>query len=279
MKTEISSVYIDDIECFSPAVAESYAGFSKDWFEVTKQLSENSFWVSARTELLLYLVNKYAPGCHPVKFFELGCATGDFVGQLANQPRFECIGSEIYLQGLAFAKEKFPAVKFIQLDATAPEIPYKEHFDLVGAFDVLEHIENDTCAITNINKLLKKDGKFIVLVPQYKFMWSKLDELVSHKRRYSKKEMFTKLRDDGFEIEFSSSFVFALFPFMLASRMFAKIFDRRTESDEDALKRNVEFPKWVNAIFSAISKLDIYLIRLGIALPFGGTLVVVARKR
>jgi SAM-dependent methyltransferase len=213
-----------------------------------------------------------------VKVLELGCATGDFIGQLANQDGFDCVGSEISLQGLAFATKTFPAVKFIQLDATDPEIPYLDHFHLVGAFDVLEHIEKDTFAIGNVKKLLKKDGIFVITVPQYEFMWSRLDELVHHKRRYSKTEMLSKLIENGFRIEFSSSFVFLLFPFMLAARMAEKLLGKKTEKDDVVYKRNVEFPRWVNSIFGAISKVDIFLIRRGISLPFGGTLIVVARK-
>jgi hypothetical protein len=56
------------------------------------------------------------------------------------------------------------------------------------------------------------------------------------------------------------------------------VIGRKKEDDESAYERNVKFPVWVNTILGVFMKLDIFLIRLGISLPFGGTLVVVASK-
>jgi SAM-dependent methyltransferase len=213
------------------------------------------------------------------KYLEIGCATGEFIRHIVENDKLEITGSEIYLKALVHAQKNFPHVNFIQYDVTRGVIG--EEFDLIAAFDVIEHIENDTAAISNINKMLSKEGFLIVTVPQHQFMWSNLDVILHHKRRYSRRELVTKLQDNGFDISYSTSFLFVLFPLMLISRLFDKGRSRTQpdKSDDSALKKRVHFPHFLNRIFDFFMRIDEMLIGWGISLPFGGTLVVVARKR
>jgi hypothetical protein len=126
--------------------------------------------------------------------------------------------------------------------------------------------------------MLKKDGVLIMSVPQHMFLWSKLDEIVKHKRRYSRRELVAKLKANDFDITFATSFLFTLFPLMLLSRLFDRGGDQ-SPSDERALEKRVKFSGVLNTIFDFLMRIDEGLIRLGASLPFGGTLVVVARKR
>jgi len=109
-------------------------------------------------------------------------------------------------------------------------------------------------------------------------LWGSLDAIVKHKRRYSRKELVTKLEQNGFDVDYSTSFVFVLFPLMLISRMFDRKHDE-SQSDEAALEKRVVFPKILNWMFDLLMRIDETLIRWRVSLPFGGTLVVIARKR
>ena len=142
-------------------------------------------------------------------------------------------------------------------------------------------MENDVAAISNINKMLRKGCSLIISVPQHKLLWSKLDEILKHKRRYSRRGLVTKLQENGFEICRTTSFLFVLFPLMLISRMLDKSRNQpqRDKFDKVALKKRVKFSNSLNIIFDLFMRVDEVLIRLGISLPFGGTLIVVARKR
>jgi SAM-dependent methyltransferase len=210
------------------------------------------------------------------KLLEIGCGTGGFIQNIVDNRDLVITGSEIYLKGLLYAKKKLPDVEFIQFDVTQGEI--RQEFDIIVAFDVLEHIEDDLAAIANINKMLHKGGTFIMTVPQHKFLWSELDEIVKHKRRYSKWELQAKLQQMGFVINYSTSFLFVLFPMMLFSRIFDSWYGK-SQSDKEALEKRVNFPKVLNWIFDHLMRIDEALIRSGISLPFGGTLVVVAGKQ
>ena len=126
--------------------------------------------------------------------------------------------------------------------------------------------------------MLKEDGVLILSVPQHMSLWSNLDEIVKHKRRYSRRELLDKLEANGFEIERVTSFIFILFPLMLISRLLDRDRDQ-SESDQQGLEKRVKFSSFVNATCDIFMRIDEWLIRLGVSLPFGGTLVVVARKR
>ncbi|MCX5830459.1 MAG: class I SAM-dependent methyltransferase [Deltaproteobacteria bacterium] len=275
MSDNLPYTVVEGIRCYSPEVASSYANYPDGGFDLTDKNGESSFWVRSRNRLFKNIVQDNLVATGKTKLLEIGCATGGFIQQIVENEKLEITGSEIYLKGLLYAKKNLPHVAFIQFDVTQGLIG--EEFDLIVAFDVLEHIENDVGAIRNINKMLHKGGGLIITVPQHKFLWSKLDEILKHKRRYSRRELVTKLQENGFDISYSTSFLFVLFPLMLISRMF----DRgrnQSQSDEVALEKRVKFPNTLNWIFDLIMRIDEVLIRLGISLPFGGTLVIVARK-
>jgi SAM-dependent methyltransferase len=267
---------IEGIKCFSPEAASAYANYPDSGFDLTEKNAKSSFWVRSRNRLFKNIVQRHLSSTGKTKFLEIGCGTGDFIQQIVMNKNLEITGSEIYLKGLLYAKKKLPNVNFVQFDVA--KVSIDEAYDLIVAFDVFEHINDDVAAIANINKMLHKGGSLIITVPQHRFLWSKLDNIVKHKRRYSRRDLVTKLQKNGFDINYCTSFLFVLFPLMLISRMFDKGRDQ-SPSDELAFEKRVKFPNALNEIFDLFMRIDEALIGLGISLPFGGTLVVIARKR
>ena len=276
MSDTLQYTIVAGIKCYSPQVANSYTDYPDSGFDLTDKNANNSFWVASRNRLFKSLVQRYPASAGKTKFLEIGCGTGLFIEQIIQDANLDITGSEIYLKGLVYAKKKLPNADFVQFDVTQGKIG--EQFHIITAFDVIEHIEKDVAAIANISEMLVKDGVFIISVPQHMFLWSKLDEIVKHKRRYSKIELFDKLKENGFDIIYSTSFLFTLFPLMLISRLFDKG-QHRSTSDEQALKKRVIFSGALNAIFDFFMRIDEGLIKLGASLPFGGTLVLIAKKR
>lgn len=275
MSENLQYTVVDGIKCFSPEVANAYADYPDSGFDLTDKNAESSFWVSSRNRLFKSMVQRYLSPTGKTKFLEIGCGTGDFIQQIVENEKLEITGSEIYLKGLQYAKQNLPDVDFIQFDVTRGKVG--DQFDMIAAFDVIEHIENDTTALSNINQMLSKDGVLIISVPQHMFLWSRLDEIVKHKRRYSRRELVSKLEENGFKIDYATSFLFTLFPLMLASRIFDKS-SSQSQSDEAALEKRVKFSNVLNGVFDLFMRVDEALIRWGVSLPFGGTLVVVARN-
>lgn len=276
MSEKLPYTMVEGIKCFSPDVARTYSDYPDSGFDLTDKNAESSFWVSSRNRLFKNMVQRNLAPTGKTKFLEIGCGTGDFIQHLVENRNLEITGSEIYLKGLHYAKKNLPAVDFIQFDVTQGLLG--DQFDIIAAFDVIEHIENDAAALSNISQMLRKDGVLIISVPQHMFMWSKLDDIVKHKRRYSRRELLTKLREAGFEISFSTSFLFVLFPLMLIARLLDRG-GNQSQSDEVELGKRVNFSSLQNQILDFFMRIDEALIGWGLSLPFGGTLVAVARKR
>jgi SAM-dependent methyltransferase len=205
---------------------------------------------------------------------EIGCGTGFILEGLRARPDLELTGSEVSVAALRYARTRVPGVELVQIDAT--ENPFESAFDAVAAFDVIEHIDDDVAAVEGVWRALKPGGVFIVSVPQYQWMWSALDDLVRHKRRYSNQLLCTRLESAGFELAFCTSFVTTLFPLMAAARVVGRL--RRGTDERDRLQSEVSFPPLVNAAFDAVMRVDEALVRVGCELPFGGSLFAVARK-
>ena len=275
MSDNLQHTMIDGIKCYSPQVADACSDYPDSGFALTDKNAGSSFWVASRNRLFKSIVQRHMKPTGTTKFLEIGCGTGDFIRQICQDENLEITGSEIYLKGLAYAKKNLPHINFVQFDVTQGKIG--EHFHIITAFDVIEHIENDVAALANISEMLGKDGVLIITVPQYMFLWSALDEIVKHKRRYSKSELISKLEGNGFDIISSTSFLFVLFPFMVLSRLLDKRYGQ-ANLDEQTLEKRVKFSGVVNTIFDFFMRIDEGLIKLGASLPFGGTLVVVARK-
>ncbi len=266
---------IDGIRCYAPSVALSYTDYPSGGFDVTADVEARSFWCRTRNRVLTRVFRRFTDRSRPLDVLEIGCGIGGVIGALRQVGNLRLTGSEIYIQGLKYARKKMPDVDFIQLDAT--DIPFRDAFDVVGAFDVLEHIDHDELVMGQVRDALRPNGLFVVTVPQYQWMWSTLDELVHHKRRYSRAEMTGKLQRAGFEVIYATSFVTTLFPFMWLSRLR----DRGKAPSADAtadFSDRVSLPGPINLIFDWIMRIDEAALALGATLPFGGSLLVVARR-
>jgi SAM-dependent methyltransferase len=266
---------IDGFRCFAPHVAREGADYPLDGFDVTAQVEMRSFWCRSRNRIVRNLFQRFTDSSKRLNVLEIGCGIGGVLQELCHLPNLRLTGSEIYLQGLRYARAKLPDIEFIQLDAT--DIPFRDEFDVICAFDVLEHIGADELVITQVHKALHSGGLFFVTVPQHPWMWSRLDEAVHHKRRYSRDELIQKLTSGGFRVEYASSFVTFLFPFMIASRLMDRFRDPANDSAA-GIERYVDLPSPINLSFDWFMRLDEAVLRADISLPFGGSLLAVARR-
>ena len=139
----------------------------------------------------------------------------------------------------------------------------KEKIDCVISLNVLEHIENDQEIVKDIYNLLKKDGKLLLYVPSSNLVWSNLDVLVNHVRRYDKKGLKNLLSRAGFEVEQIYYVDFIGWSVLLFSKLI------RMELEFD--KRKIKFyDKYIFIIFKFFDKLFKNII--------GKNLFVVAKK-
>lgn len=156
------------------------------------------------------------------------------------------------------------------MDARA--IPFESEFDLVTAFDVVEHIDEDEEAFREMRRATLPGGGLLLTVPQHRFLWSAADDYAHHKRRYARREMEAKIRSAGYAIVRYSSFVALLMPLMLLSRM------RMKSSQHYDPLAEFRISNKTNRALGYIMAVEQALIRSGVSFPFGGSMLLVARR-
>jgi SAM-dependent methyltransferase len=200
---------IDGFRAFAPTSASGGVGFQESYFAELAALEDANFWFRARNELILWAVASYFPDARRV--LEVGCGTGYVLQGIRQQmPAAHLTGSELFITGLGFAAARVPSADFYQMDATA--IPFRDHFDLVGAFDVLEHILDDETVIDQMARAIVPGGGILLTVPQHPALWSPQDVLAEHVRRYTAAGVRSKLTAAGLEIVRMTSFTTLLLP-------------------------------------------------------------------
>jgi SAM-dependent methyltransferase len=256
-------------EIFQFAGDAPAVGFKPEYFPRLAAIERAHFWFRVRNELIQWALGKYFPDAK--SFLEIGCGTGFVLEGIREKfPQTRLVGSEIFLDGLAFAKARLPGVEFYQMDARS--IPFESEFDVVGAFDVLEHLVEDNRALAQMFNAARPGGGLLVTVPQQRSLWSASDEHAMHQRRYSWAELCQKVETTGFQIVRITSFNSLLFPLMVWSRM------QQKRDQEFQPWRELEISPTLNRILGSILKLERLLIEKGLSFPVGGSLLLIGRR-
>jgi SAM-dependent methyltransferase len=256
-------------------IQESY---DPRYFEPLFAAEEHHFWFVARNKVISSLVRKALSGrTDQVQMLEVGCGTGNVLHELEKQfPDAVLLGMDLFHEGLSLARRRVKC-PLVQADLALP--PFVKSFDLVGIFDVLEHIKEDRSVLDQLFKVVKPNGWLLITVPADPRLWSYFDVASHHIRRYTLKELSTKVKTAGFNIEFASPYIAATYPIVWLNR--------RSKGDpgsvEDAsvhrqAEEELRIIPVINDIFRGILGLEAAWLSRGNHLPFGSSLVLLARK-
>lgn len=143
-----------------------------------------------------WLVNKFEKFLGK-RLLEIGSGSGTITRFLL-KPGRRVFPSDIDSYFLKILRREYPQTLF--LDITKPDFKKIGGFDTVVAANLLEHIEDDRLALVNMNRLLRRGGNLLVLVPAHMLLFGSYDRLLGHHRRYTKEELANKVRLAGFRI-------------------------------------------------------------------------------
>jgi SAM-dependent methyltransferase len=261
---------LDGFVSFAPADARASDGFAEEYFAHLARFESGHFWFESRNRLLIWALHRYFP--QAAEFLEIGCGTGFVLSALRRSfPGIRLSGSEMFVEALRFAATRAPDLALFQMDAR--RIPFESEFDVIGAFDVLEHIEEDEAVLGQMRAALRPGGGILVTVPQHPFLWSAVDDYSFHKRRYRRRELIHKVRAAGFKVLHVTSFVTVLLPLMLASRL-----RRRTRPVDFDPYAEFKVAPALNQMLTWALDLERFLIRTTLSLPVGGSLLLIAQR-
>lgn len=242
--------------------------FPTDSFAELAAIEEDHWWFKSRNRLLIWVLHGKVDCFND--YLEVGCGTGFVLeGVRKAFPQVRLEGTEFYEEGLAFARKRIPDARFERMDAV--HMREVASYDVIGAYDVIEHIEQDVVVLQNLARAVRPGGSVVITVPQHMWLWSAVDERACHVRRYSRRELLHKISLTELKVQYVTSFVGFLLPLMWVARVRAKAGKRKPESE-------LSIPEPLNFMFEVVMRLEFLLMKIGVRLPAGGSLLVVARK-
>lgn len=218
------------------------------------------------------LLDKLYNEGNSLRIAEIGCGGGGMISYLGRYGL--AIGVDIYDKTLELCRKR----KILHLcQADALNLPFlNNRLDIVCAFDLVEHIDDDLSALREFFRVCKKGGRVFISVPANKLLWSGFDEFDYHRRRYNRRELQFKVKEAGFTIEKLSYTMAILFPLIFIVRKRRRMLARDREICLD--RSDLERPnRLINKLLALILRLEARLIKI-INFPFGPSLICIAKK-
>ena len=192
-------------------------------------LEDRNYWFRSRNRLIVWALRRHFRGCAVTS--RSGCGTGCVLGAVESAfPDAAALGGEMHAAGLEHAARRCGAPA--AADGRGATSRSAATFDVVGCFDVLEHIADDAAVLAQCFLALRSGGGLILTVPQHPFLWSAADEYAGHVRRYRAAKS-SKVAAAGFRPVLVTSFVSLLLPLMWAARARHRRVDDRYDPDAE----------------------------------------------
>jgi ubiquinone/menaquinone biosynthesis C-methylase UbiE len=245
------------------------------------ELERKHWWFTARLDILESILTKRILSTDKnkdhINILNIGVATGATTQMLS---KYGNVTSLEYDEGCCqflLTKTGIQAV-----NASVTDMPFPDQsYDLVCAFDVIEHVENDNLAIQEISRVLKIGGQSFTTVPAFQSLWGDHDIINHHYRRY-KKQNYNKLFSvNNIYTSYLNNFNFWLFIPIALVRIITRVIksDTKNDSTKSTDNEGLNSNKFVGKLLKAIFKSEKHLINLGIKLPFGVSIVHIGQKQ
>jgi len=217
------------------------------------------WWYRARSDLLQAALGPYVG--QPSRLLDVGSADGPSVSWLRSPMH---VSVDVDPRGLRPRDG---------VCASALELPFAEHsFDLVSAFDVIEHCEPDATALAEFSRVLRPGGRLLLSVPAYAWAWTDHDVRAGHYRRYTRGSLVRAVSEAGYSIRRVSHGFAGVFPFFAAERASRRV--RRPAAAADTLP---EVSPTLERLFLALSRGEARLLTRR-DLPVGSSVFLAADK-
>ncbi|MCA6449678.1 MAG: methyltransferase domain-containing protein [Chitinophagaceae bacterium] len=249
----------------------------KAYFNEYYHLERKNWWFTVRRKILSERIEYLLGKPRNITSLNVGAATGTTSDMLT---RFGQVTSVEYDVDCCNFAKTYMTTPILQGSIT--ELPFpKESFDLVCAFDVIEHVENDHIAVEELIRVCKPGGHIVVTVPAYAFLWGPHDIINQHYRRYTLKELVQLFGSRKGRIIYKTYFNAILFVPIASFRLdvslcnrFIKKKESKGMSDHQVFGTAGVF----NSLLAGLFNIDYYLLKAGLHLPTGVSIMIVFKK-
>ena len=238
-------------------------------YPILYQVEETHWWYLGRRRIIQSLVEKIRttlPNAKP-KILDVGCGTGANLKMLAAYGSAE--GVDISPQAVDFCRER--GLDSVKLGAVE-HLPYESgSFEMVTALDVVEHLDDDIAGLREMRRVLRRDGRVLLFVPAFMFLWGVQDDVSNHRRRYTLPSLLKAVEAAGFAVEWASYANISFFLPVLVVRSVMRWLGLRAATEYGI---NISL---LNGPFSSLFAAERFVLERG-KIPFGVSAVCIARR-
>lgn len=244
-------------------------------------VEDRHFWFRARRRAIKAAFEGIRDGLAPgYRVLEVGCGTGNVLEVLEESAHDGMvIGMDIHQEGMQWAKRRVRRAFLVQGDAVHP--PFSVRFEVVGLFDVLEHLDDDVGALRGLRQLLTERGSLLLTVPADPSLWSYFDVGSHHKRRYDEGDLRAKLVEAGYVVEYLTPYMSVLHPVIRLGRRFTAWRAAPPRSATEAwsvAEADLRVRPLSGAVLDFLLGQEVRMLRRRRRLPIGASLLCVARR-
>lgn len=240
---------------------------------------QDYWWHRARRFMSVALLRRFGLG-QRCRWLDLGCGPGGNLTMLDALRPDLVAGVDFSPIALDFARQSAPAAGLVRADITKG-LPFSDAtFDVVTIFNVLYHrwITSEDAVLVEIFRVLRPGGLLLLTEPALAVLEREMDSLTMGQRRYRLGEIAALCRNARLDVVFGSYFTSFGFPILLALKLAKRVFKPRREVVEDQAADMKALPPIADAALYQVASLESRLIAAGIRMPFGVTLVCLARR-
>ncbi|HVG30796.1 MAG TPA: class I SAM-dependent methyltransferase [Pyrinomonadaceae bacterium] len=241
-------------------------------YAIMREVEGTHWWFAGRRRILESFVARvveelHLPAGERPRFLDVGCGTGANLEMLARFGAAE--GVDVSEDALAFCRAR--GLSNVRRGA-AESLPYADgEFDVVTALDVVEHLDDDLAGLREMRRVLKRDGRALLFVPAFMWLWGVQDDVSHHRRRYTLPGLRARVEAVGLAVERATYANATFFAPILAGRLLMRALSLRPASEN-----NVNVPALNGVLGRAFGAEAHWLRRFN--LPFGVSAIVVARR-
>jgi len=246
-------------------------------YAIMRRVEESHWWFVGRRRIIRSFLERVCRDLRAARaeqgedptlnILDVGCGTGANLEMLAEFGEAE--GVDVSAEALTFCQARgLTSVKQGQAEA----LPYDANsFDLVTGLDVVEHLDDDLAGLKEMRRVLRRDGRALLFVPAFMFLWGVQDDVSNHRRRYTLKELNRVVREAGFEVERATFVNLSFFAPILLGRLFMRVTRLRPESEN-----NIAIG-FLNGVLGKVLGAESVPLRY-LNFPFGVSIICVARR-